>query len=83
MALKSMSSRVIRLTSRSPVANPDGMGMSGLKPCQLVSIPVETIGLSPRMVGVHSRVWILAISAETTSRAFWNRSSSERDGFAA
>jgi len=39
-------------------------------PCQLVFRPMS-IALVARIAGVHSTVWIFAISAETTSRAVW------------
>ena len=39
-------------------------------PFQLVFMPMSSV-LVARMAGVHSTVWILAISAETMSRAVW------------
>ena len=49
-------------------------------PRQLTDIAVSRVFV-PRIAGVHSTVWLFAISAETTSRAFWNASSSSRPGY--
>lgn len=39
-------------------------------PSQFVRIPMSSV-LVARIAGVHSTVWILAMRAETTSRAVW------------
>ena len=39
-------------------------------PLQLLFRPMSMTSV-PRMAGVHSIVWILAMSAETISRAVW------------
>ena len=52
---------------------------AGSAPYQLAFIASFSTGLA-RMPGVHSTVWIFAISAELTSRAVRNRRSSSQVG---
>ena len=64
-------SRPNRLWTRSPSS-----------PNQLARIPATVVGLLIT-AGVHSTVWILASSAESTRRARWNSSSSDQVALAA
>lgn len=52
---------------------------SGRAPYQFACMPVCSTGVA-RMPGVHSTVWILAISAALISRAVRNSFSSPQDG---
>ena len=52
------------------------------RPDQFACIAAWTVGWA-RMAGVHSTVWILAITAAFTSRAVWNRRSSSQPGWRA
>ena len=62
-ALEGASASVSQMPSRVS-QSPDG------GPYQLVFMPMSSASV-PRIAGVHSMVWILAISAETISRAVW------------
>ena len=51
------------------------------RPYQLACNPATAVGWAVT-AGVHSTVWILASSAELTSRAFWKSCSSSSSGWA-
>jgi hypothetical protein len=55
------------------------LNRSPARPNQLARIPVTVVGWLIT-AGVHSTVWIFAISAATISRARWKISSSFQDG---